>query len=294
MTSNGTPRDGVDNQNDITNPSFQTDTNTNPPHPPPNDIPPPPGNENTTAGGNPPANSSILGHLKKIKVALTNDELLNRVQEENTQSVKELDDPFSVDNLVPTPHGGWPTIHTHASTIVLDNVCKAQSKMYLNEPSQVAVALLMYENSWDSDDSSGIAAKIIEAIQGYFKVTTVTVSPANQERPTKGHNNPLCTYFINNISSDVYNTLITQECVALSKIQFIVQPLRYQGPCAFMGNVMGLINIQNLSIKRKDQLLDDFRKPLYSTPNTYTALLDIALNFYDPAHPQPKPQPLKL
>ncbi|KZP25914.1 hypothetical protein FIBSPDRAFT_949723 [Athelia psychrophila] len=268
MTSNGVPRDGVDNQNDITDPSFQTD-------------PPPPGNENAAARDEPPANSGILGRIKKYKVTLTDTELLDRVQEGNTQNSKDLDDPFSPDSLVPTPLGGWPAVHTRVPTIVLDNVKKTQSRIYLDEPSQVAVALPMYYNSWDGDESGKVADKIINAIQGYFKVATVTVAPANEQLPTKGPNDPPYTYFISDIPNHVYDALIAQECVASNKIQFIVRPLRYQGPCAFMGSVMGLVNIQNMSTKREGQLLDDFRELLYSTPNTYTALLDIALDFYN-------------
>lgn len=139
-------------------------------------------------------------------------------------------------------------------------------------------------NSWDGEKSGDLADTMAGEICGYFKATSVAVSPANEDRPTTGPNNPPYSFFITDISDEVYDALIERMCIASKKIQFIICPLRYPGPCSYMGSVMGLVNVQDLSDKRKGQLLDDLRELLYNTPGVYDTILNIALDHTPPVN----------
>ncbi|KAF7967241.1 hypothetical protein HWV62_35095 [Athelia sp. TMB] len=329
MSSTGTPRNRADPENDITDPDFQLSDNDpypsspspkgkqqNPSAPPveEDDLYATDDRENTPVGGHtapppgsPNANANVppvpptqdeesgmmlLARIKRLPQEITDEEFISRAKENNTQlETQPEEQPPSHDNLVPTPPGGWPTVHGRVPTITIDNVDPQQVQLYFSERSRVMVAQPFGTNSWDAEKSGDIANAIAKEIQTSFDAPTVAVSPANEDKPTSGLNGPPFSYFVTDIPDEAYWALLEKECIASRTTQFIIRPLKRMGPNSYMGCIMGLVNVQNLTEKREDQLLDDIRELFYKNKTFYDATLNVALEYIESLPKASSPPP---
>ncbi|KAF7973118.1 hypothetical protein HWV62_16240 [Athelia sp. TMB] len=325
MSSTGTPRNRADPEGDITDPDFQTTEQTPNPTPPedntngkpsttqdddedddlyakddrentPRGAPTgsPPGSPNTRTSPQPlpqdEGSEMLLARIKRLPQEITDDEFISRAQEGNAQLAQEPEESPSHANLVPTPLGGWPTVHGRVPTLTIGNVDPQQVQLYVKEMTRVMVAQPLGANSWDATKSGDIANAIAEEIRSSFNAPTVAVSPANEDKPPTGPNDPPYSFFVSDITDETYWALHDKECIASKNIQFIIRPLKRMGPNSYMGCIMGLVNVQNLTDRREDQLLDDLRELLYKNTAFYDATLNIALTYISTL-PQPSSPP---